>query len=99
VAALNGLRLAAPDGALAVDVTDPQASWNNGIWNLKIDRGTLHVSPGRSADLRCGIGVLSSVVSGFTSFARMIDAGKVEALPGYDGQDLPTTVTALADYF
>ena len=57
------------------------------------------MSPGDQIDLKCGIGVLSSVIAGFTTFEEMIAASKATATPTYRGQDLPKTATFLADYF
>jgi len=97
--ALDGLRVDAPDVEVTVEVTDEQAPWNQGIWRLALESGCLAVSPADRPALRCGIGTLSSVLSGFTSFAEMLAAGQAEALETYAGQDLPKTVTFLADYF
>lgn len=96
---LDGLRMDAPDMSLGVDVVDEQAPWNHGVWDLTITSGVLRVQRGQRADLRCGIGALSSVVSGFSSFAQLIASRHIESLDTYQGQDLPKTVTFLADYF
>ena len=96
---LDGLRIACGDLSLSVDVQDPQAPWNARIWRLEIREGLLRVSESDRPDLRCGIGTLSSVLSGYTDFASMIAAGRCEALGSYEGQDLPRTATFLADYF
>jgi predicted acetyltransferase len=99
LASLDGLQIDAPDVEIAVEVTDPQAAWNRGVWTLCIEGGVLHVGSGGNPDVRSGIGPLSSVLSGFTDFGAMIEAGWMEALPGYHGQDLPRVTTHLADYF
>jgi len=96
---LNGLRIAAPDTALCIEVEDAQAPANAGVWQLRVAKGCLTVAPGESPELRCGIGVLSSVLSGFTTFQEMLAAGKAEALSTYTGADLPKAPTFLADYF
>lgn len=99
VALLDGLRLESPDVEVAVDVTDAQAPWNQGVWTLRVQEGTLSVERGGRPEIRSGIGALSSVLSGFTTFGTMIAAGRMEALPTYRGQDLPRVTTFLADYF
>ena len=97
--ALDGLSIDAPEMSLRIDVDDQQAPWNHGIWELSVDSGILRVRRGERADLRCGIGVLSSVISGFSNFEEMISARKADPLNTYRGQDLPKAVTFLADYF
>ena len=96
---LDGLRVDAPDTKVTVDVADAQAPWNQGVWSLEVESGTLHVKSGGRPELRSGIGALSSVLSGFTTFGTMVAAGRMEALPAYRGQDLPRVTTFLADYF
>jgi predicted acetyltransferase len=96
---LNGLSVDVPDLALEIEIEDDQAPWNAGIWRLSIESGTLHVTQGTHAALRCGIGALSSVLSGFSSFHELIAARKVDALDGYQGQDFAKTIPFLADYF
>lgn len=97
--ALDGLRVEAPDVDVVVEVRDAHASWNEGVWTLRVHRGTLRVERGGAPDVRTGIGALSSVLSGFTTFGAMIASGRMDALPGYRGQDLPRMTTFLADYF
>ncbi|MFC2095690.1 enhanced intracellular survival protein Eis, partial [Candidatus Bipolaricaulota bacterium] len=87
--ALDGLAVESPDMSLGVDVEDQQAPWNHGVWELSVDSGVLHVRPGTRADLRCGIGPVSSVLSGFSSFRELISARLIEPLETYHGQDLP----------
>jgi len=99
VEALDGLRIDAPDQSLRVEVNDPQAPWNEGTWELRVASGVLHVEPADAADVRCDIGSLSTMISGFTTVRDLIAAGRVEALPSYDGQDLPPTTPFLADHF
>lgn len=99
LAALDGLVLESPDVEVVVDVADAQAPWNQGVWTLRVENGVLHVVSGGRPDVRGGIGALSSILSGFTTFGAMMDAGRVEALPSYRGQDLPRVTTFLADYF
>lgn len=99
IEALDGLQLDAPDQSLRIDVEDPQASWNQGTWGLRIASGVLHIAPADAPDLRCGIGSLSALISGFCTARDLIAAGRMEALPSYDGQDLPATTPFLADYF
>lgn len=96
---LDGLRIACGDLSLSVDVEDRQAPWNARVWRLEVRDGVLRVSEGDRPDLRCGVGTLSSILSGYTDFASMIAVGRCEALASYEGQDLPRTVTFLADYF
>ena len=96
---LDGLAIEADDLAIAIDVVDEQAPWNAGIWRWMVEDGTLRVDRDDRADLRCGIGSLSSVLSGHTDFAEMIAVGRAQALPTYEGQDLPRATTFLADYF
>jgi len=96
---LDGLSIDADDLSVAVEVPDEQAPWNTGIWRFTIEDGVLDVAPTDRADLRCGIGPLSSVLSGFTDLAAMIAARRIESLPSYAGQDLPRVTTFLADYF
>ena len=97
--ALDGLSINAPNLSIAIDVSDPQAAWNQGVWALCVDAGTLRVSRGGLPDLRCGIEALSSVLSGFSTFDEMIAARLIEPLETYLGQDLPKTVPFLADHF
>jgi len=96
---LDRLELDAPDTELNVEVADSQAPWNAGVWSLCVRDGRLRVDHGSKALLRCGIGALSSVLSGFTSCRELIAARRIEALPGYDGADLPKITTLLADGF
>jgi len=95
----DGLGIDADDLSIAIEVADGQAPWNAGTWRWTIEDGVLHVERSDRADLRCGIGPLSSVLSGFTDFSAMIAAGWAESLPSYAGQDLPKVATFLADYF
>lgn len=97
--ALNGLSMEMPDLCVTVDVADPQASWNHGVWMLTIDSGVLRVERGTQANVRCGIGALSSVIAGFSTFNEMFQAKRAEALNTYRGQDFPKTVPYLADHF
>ncbi len=99
IEALDGLKVDADDVSLAVDIEDKLAPWNGGIWRLTVDAGVLRVERADRTDLRCGIGALSSILSGFTDCEEAIAAGLVEALPSYAGQDLPRTTPFLADYF
>jgi len=99
VEALDGLEIDAGDLSVAIEVVDEQAPWNAAVWRLTIEDGVLRVAPSGDADLRSGIGALSSVVSGFTDFGEMIAAGRIEPLPSYAGQELPRATTFLADYF
>ena len=100
IEALEGLAIDAEDMSIAVEIADPQAAWNARTWSLAVADGRLHVAPADApADLRCGIGALSSVLSGFTDFATLIAAERVEPLASYQGQDLPRVTTFLADYF
>ena len=100
VDALDGLAVDADDLSISIDVVDEQAPWNAGIWRWTVDRGILRVEERADrADVRCGIGALSSILSGFTDFKAMIAAGRCEPLPTYAGQDLPRATTFLADYF
>ena len=96
---LDGLAVDADDLSVAIEVSDKQAPWNAGIWRWKIGNSVLRVEPSDRADLRCGIGPLSSVISGFSDFSEMIAVGWVEPLSSYAGQDLPKATTFLADYF
>ena len=96
---LDGLAVEADNLTIAIDVVDEQAPWNAGVWRWTVEDATLRVERADRADLRCGIGPLSSVLSGFTDFAEMIAVGRIEALPTYAGQDLPRATTFLADYF
>jgi predicted acetyltransferase len=92
LARLDRLELDAPDTQLDVEVADPQAPWNAGVWTLRVHDGSKTL-------LRCGIGALSSVLSGFASCRELIAARRIEALPGYGGADLPKVTTLLADEF
>ena len=97
--ALDGLLLDAPNTAVEVAIEDLHAPWNAGVWHLSVESGVLCVRRGHQADIRCGIGAVSCVLSGFASFGELIAAGKVEALDSYRSQDLPKTVPFLVDYF
>ncbi len=97
--ALDGLAIDAPDMAIGIDVNDQQAPWNKGIWELSIDSRILRVKRGERTDLRCGIGVLSSVISGFSTIEEMIAVQHAKALATYQGQDFPKAVPFLADHF
>jgi len=99
IESLDGLSMEVPDTSLAVDVADSQSSWNDGVWVLSVDSGILRVTRGEQADLRCGIGALSSVISGFSTFEEMIAAKYAEPLETYRGQDFPKTTPFLADHF
>ena len=52
---------------------------DNGIWRWTVGDDVLRVEPSDRADLRCGIGPLSSVLPGFTDLSGMIAVGRVEA--------------------
>lgn len=97
--ALDGLELSAPEMSLGVLVEDRQAPWNDGTFAFSVEGGRLRVDKGKMAQLRLGIGALSSAISGFTNFQELIAAGRVEPLEGYRGQDLPKATTFLADHF
>jgi predicted acetyltransferase len=99
LASLDGLRLESPDVEVVVDVGDGQAPWNHGVWTLRVKDGQLRVASGGRPEVRSGIGALSSVLSGFTTFETLIAAGRMETLTAYRGQDLPRVTTFLADYF
>ncbi len=96
---LDRLELDAPDTELSVEVADPQAPWNAGVWSLSVRDGRLRVARGSKPHLHCGIGALSSVLSGFASCRELIAARRIEALPGYNEADLPKVTTLLADGF
>ncbi len=97
--ALDGLAIDAPNLSVVVDLSDPQAAWNQGVWTLSVDSGLLRVHREGHPDLRCGVGALSSILSGFSTFEEMIAAGLVEPLAAYLGQDFPKTSPFLADHF
>ncbi len=99
VDALDGLEVDAGDLSVAVEIADGQAPWNAGTWRWTVEDGVLSVEPTDRADLRCGIGPLSSVLSGFADLSEMIAVGRIEPLPSYAGQDLPRATAFLADYF
>ncbi len=99
IEALDGLRIDAPDQSVCIAVEDPQAPWNQGTWELSTASGVLHIAPADAPDLRCGIGSLSTFVSGFSTAQDLIAAGRMEALSSYAGQDLPPATPFLADYF
>jgi len=96
---LEGLKIAAPDTILSFEVEDVQAPWNAGTWTLAVQDRVLHVERGGTPVLRSGIGPLSSVLSGFTNVGEMLACGKMTALPGYHGEDLPKETTLLVDFF
>lgn len=96
---IDGLAVDANDMSVAIEVSDQQAPRNAGIWRWTVGDGVLRVEPPDRADLRCGIGPLSSVLSGFTDLSEMIAVGRVEPLPSYAGEDLPRAITFLADCF
>ena len=99
IEALDGLAIDTEDTAVTVEVVDEQAPWNAGRWRIESRGGALRVTPTDQCDVKCGIGALSSVLSGFTDFATLVAAGRVEALDSYSGQDFPRVTTFLADYF
>lgn len=99
LALLDGLEIAAPNTALCIAVEDAQAPWNNGPWTLAAQDRVLHVEKGGTPMLRSGIGPLSAVLSGFTNVGAMLACGKMTALPGYHGEDLPKQTTLLVDFF
>ena len=99
VESLDGLSMKVPDMSITVDIADPQASWNQGVWVLSVDSGIFQVTRGEHAELRCGIGALSSVISGFSTFQEMIAARRAKPLETYCGQDFPKAVPFLADHF
>ncbi len=99
LAMVDGLEIAAPDTVLCIDVTDAQAPWNDGPWTIAVQDRVLHVEQGGTPTLQSGIGPLSSVLSGFTDVGEMLACGKMTALPGYHGEDLPKQTTLLVDFF
>ncbi len=96
---LDGLSIAADDRTLDIEVVDDQAAWVHGRWRLTVERGTLRVAPTDRASVRCDVGVLSTVMAGFTDLAAMIAAGRATPSASYRGEDLPRRTTFLADYF
>ena len=98
--ALEGPVIDADDLSVAIEIADQQAPWNAGVWRSTAEKGVLSVEqPSDRADLRCGIGPPSSVLSGFTCFSEMIAVGGIRAFPSYARQDLPRMTSFLADYF
>lgn len=98
--ALDGLPVAAEDMEITLAVEDPQAPWNRGAFTLVVEGGRLRVRRGGRPVARVGVGGLSTVLSGFTTFGELAAAGKAEVLsPEYSGQDLPRRLTWLADHF
>src|SRR5690606_775125 len=49
-------------GEIAIQVTDPQAPWNQGVWTLRSVDGTLHVEKGGDPQVKLSIQALSALV-------------------------------------
>ncbi len=62
VSNLDGLQVG--EGALCIEVVDPDCPWNEGIWELRSEDGYLKVSRGKRADARISINALSALVYG-----------------------------------
>lgn len=97
--ALDGLSVDSPDIELQVQIEDPLAEWNQGIWEITVRGGSVAVRRGERATVRCDVGTFTCVLSGRTTFRAALDTGAAVALPGYTGEDLPPVVTASFDYF
>jgi predicted acetyltransferase len=97
--AIDGLRIDAPDVVLRVQIDDHLADWNHGIWEVAVRDGSAAVCRGETATVRCGVGTFTCVLSGRTTLRHAIDAGLADALPGYNGEDLPRATPAMFDYF
>ncbi len=96
---LEGLDVGSDDFRIKVDITDRQAPWNDGIFELRGSDGILHVSEAVCADVKCGIGTLSSIIAGRTNFNEAISFGMAEKLDGYDGSDLPKVLNFMPAAF
>jgi len=96
---LNGLKINAPDMRVGIKISDKQASWNNGVFEMCMKDGELCFSRSDSYDLECDIETLSSVVGGKSDFREMIEFGRVKATNSYNGQDLSKTTPFVLQHF
>ncbi|HBJ80260.1 sterol carrier protein domain-containing protein, partial [Pseudothermotoga sp.] len=91
---LDGLSVDFELEPLIVSVNDKFSEENTGNFEIKAEGGFLRISrTTKSPDIECDISCLSSIISGFTSFKEMIEAGRVQVFEGYRGQDLPKVAT------
>ncbi len=95
---LDGTEMGDVDFDVSIKVVDEQAPWNDGTFRLKAENGKLRVEKCANAQLKCGIGTLSAILSGFTNFEETTGAGRIEVLDGYVGCDLPKLPTFVIDF-
>ena len=63
IVSLDGIGgIAVGTGEIAIQVTDPQAPWNQGVWTLRSVDGTLHVEKGGDPQVKLSIQALSALV-------------------------------------
>ena len=96
---LNGLKMASPDTVINVEITDKLAPWNAGKFTLRLGKGILSVERSEHADIKADIAALSGVVSGYTDFKTMINAGLVEVLGDSPFKKDFRPRTTLLEYF
>jgi len=91
---LDGLSVDFELEPLIVSVNDKFSEENTGNFEIKAEGGFLRISRStKSPDIECDVSCLSSIISGFTSFKEMIEAGRVQVFEGYRGQDMPKVTT------
>ena len=78
-AALAALTTPQPDGALTLAVTDQHASWNEGVWKIAIEAGSVTATPTtEAAQLSLDIQSFSQAFWGIPGLERLRRAGKVD---------------------
>lgn len=96
VMGLNGLTIVSPDMAFNIGIKDDFAQWNDGCYHLAIKNNRLSVDHSEEAEISCDISVFSSILTGYTSFEKMFECGKVKSLnPSGIVHDFPGRTTFL----
>lgn len=89
------------DGAVELDVTDPEAPWNAGRWRLVVEGGTVRCEPGGGGAVRLHARALGPWFAGGTPCSVLRRSGLLE---GGDSSLLDAVVAGrgrprMADYF
>ena len=96
---LNGLKIASPDTMINVAITDKLAPWNAGKITLRLEDGVLSVEKSNVADIKADISAISGIMSGYTDFKTMINAGLVEVTGASPFTNDFRPQTTLLEYF
>jgi len=98
----SGLRIRSADFSLVVKITDKNASWNDGIFEISCANNVLKISRcTKQPDFEMNIRTTSAVLSGFISLKEAIKTGLVKEYRDTDISDdiLPKETTFMVDFF